>query len=404
MKSYLKARVALFKNTSFTFACIMNFFSASAIGIAYVSFSWQLLNIYNSINAIIIFVFSWWVSGAILSPITGYFADKFSRHKIIIIANSARVILILTFLAFSYLSSLTEIYLFTSLWGLILAFYMPAMLVMVREIFVDDSYLLYANSTMDAVFEIGMVIGMSLGGLLVIFFNIYQILYFLFFGTFVALITSFGVKPKRYIKPYQSNFIKDWCLIYNFLRNNNFVLYFYLAEIGFTCLFMTVPIFIAPYAKNILQATSWQFALIEAGFSVGFIIGCVILPWFSDRYGEVKTIIYALAISATLYFTLILTSNVWLALIFYFLIGLCISCWAISVTLAQKHTDINLQGKTQGISYGLSGLMVMLVYMIFFTINSYVYFPINYWFCFIIGLALFIMYPLLRGYKLQHLR
>ena len=379
----------------------MSFFSAIAVGMAYVSFSWHLLTIYNSVNAIIIFMFSWWVSGAVLSPVTGYVADRFPRQKIIIATNSARVIVIATFLMFGYLDTLVEVYFFTSFWGLILAFYMPAMLIMVREIFSDDSYLLYANSTMDGIFEIGMVIGMSLGGLLVVFFNMHQILYFLLFTTAVALIASFGVKPKRHVEQRDRSFVEDWRMVYRFLHQKRFVFWFYVAEIGFTCLFMTVPIFIAPYVKNILNADPWQFALIETGYSIGFIIGCIILPWFADRYSEVKTIVAALLISACLYLMLALAHNVWLALILYFVIGMSLSCWAISVTLAQRHTDITLQGKTQGLSYGLSGLMVMAIYMVFFIINSQMHFPSNYWFYFIVVLALMIIYPLLRGAKLQ---
>lgn len=401
MKSYLKARAELFKNSSFTCACVMSFFSATSVGVAYVSFSWHLLALYNSVNAIIIFMLSWWVSAAVLSPLTGYFADCFSRQKIIITTNSARVIMIASFLMFGSLDTLGEVYFFTSFWGLILAFYMPAMLIIVREIFSDDSYLLYANSTMDGVFEIGMVIGMSLGGLLVVFFNMHQILYFLLFGTVVALITSFGLKSKRLIEKGNNSFIDDWRMVYRFLQQKPFVFWFYIAEIGFTCLFMIVPIFISPYAKNILHASSSQFALIEAGFSMGFIIGCVILPLFAERYSEVKTIVSALLVSVCLYFVLVLVHNVWLALILYSVIGVCGSCWTISVTLAQRQTDMQLQGKTQGLSYGFSGLMVMIIYIIFFIINSQIFFPSNYWFYFIIVLALMIIYPLLRGDKLQ---
>ncbi|WP_192877926.1 MFS transporter [Fastidiosibacter lacustris] len=401
MKSYLAARAALFKNISFTCACVMGFFSAIAIGVAYVSFSWHLLSLYNSVNAIIIFMFSWWVFGAVLSPITGYFADKFPRQKIIVVTNSARVLLISIFLLFGSLDSLMEVYIFTSLWGVILAFYMPAMLIMIREILIDDSRLLYANSTMDGIFEIGMVAGMSLGGLMVAIFDMHEILYFLLAGTSIALIASVGVKPAREVEKNEGGFIENWRLVYRFLCARRFVFWFYTAQIGFTCLFMVVPIFIAPYAKNILQASSWEFGLIETGFSVGFIIGSLFLPWIADKKGEVSTIIVALAVSSCLYLALALIHSVTLAFILYFFIGMCISCWAIVVTLAQKNTDITLQGKAQGMSYGLSGMMVMCVYMSFFIINNVTHLPSNRWFYFIIVLALLIMYPLFKGQYLQ---
>ena len=346
-------------------------------------------------------MFSWWVAGVFLSPITGYFADRFPRQKIIIATNSGRVILIIAFLLFGRLDTLKEVYFFTSIWGLILAFYMPAMLIMVREMFPDDSKLLYANSTMDGVFEIGMVVGMSLGGLLVIVFDMHEILYSLLFGTSIALIASFGIKPARHVERNGGGFIENWRQVYQFLNQKRFVFWFYMAEIGFTCLFMVVPIFIAPYVKNILQASAWQFGLIETGFSAGFIVGSIVLPWLADKKGEIKTIILSLAISSALYLMLALTHSVLLALILYFFIGICISCWAISVTLAQKNTEISLQGKTQGLSYGLSGVMVMAIYTAFLIMNSTMHFPSNYWFYFIIVLALMIIYPLSRGRKLH---
>ncbi|WP_119344825.1 hypothetical protein [Facilibium subflavum] len=98
MASYLAKRLVLFKNRSFVFTCIMDFFSAMAVGMTYISLSWHLLTIYNSVNAIIIFMLTWWVAETVLSPLTGYFADRYPRRMIVLTANALRVVIIFIYL------------------------------------------------------------------------------------------------------------------------------------------------------------------------------------------------------------------------------------------------------------------------------------------------------------------
>lgn len=399
MPSYFFRRLDLFKNRSFCFGCIMDFFSAISVGVSYIAFSWHLLSIYNSINAIIIFMFTWWIAGAVLSPLTGYFADKFSRRYIILVTHAARVLLMVVYLFIGAFDSLTKIYVFTTIWGIILAFFMPAMLIFVRELFENDRYLMYANSTIDGVFETGMVVGMSLGGLFVTIFSMHDILYFLLFCTIVAFIASLKIHPVRIIPKSKVGFVRDWMSVYDYLNKYRFVFWYYLAQISFTSLFMIVPAFLAPYAKNILGATSLEFGLIETSFSIGFIIGTVLMPWWADKYGEVKVVAATLVLSAIFYLILSLLHNVTLAIVCYFVIGLCISCWAIVITLAQKNTIIELQGKAQGVAYGASGFVVMCVYGLFLLINLIHPLPSNKWFYFTIIIALLTLVPLLKGHR-----
>lgn len=401
MLAYLKARGALFQNRSFNCACVMNIFSALVVGVAYISISWHLLTIYNSVNAIIIFMFTWWVSSAVLSPMTGYYADKFPRHKIIMIATGARVLLIGGFLLFGTMQSLTAIYIFSSIWGVILAFFIPAMLILVREMLPDDSQLLYANSTMDGIFEVGMVVGMSLGGLLVALVSMHTILYIMLFGTIVAFIASFGMKPARAVREHSGSFIENWREVYHFLNQRRFVWWYYLGLIGFTCLFMVAPNFFGPYVKNVLHASSLQFGLVETCFSVGFIVGTVILPLCADIYGEVKTIVVSLLVLIVAYCIIIYIPNITVMMSCAFILGVSISCWAIVITLAQKNTAIELQGKAQGVSYGGSGMVVMAIYTMIFMVNQGIELPTQYWFYFMMVLAVLVILPLLRAAKLE---
>lgn len=57
--------------------------------------------------------------------------------------------------------------------------------------------MLYANITVDGLFEFGMVIRMCLGGVLVAYLDMYQILIVMLIGSLLATFCSFKIVPKR---------------------------------------------------------------------------------------------------------------------------------------------------------------------------------------------------------------
>ncbi|MED7788411.1 MFS transporter [Francisella sp. 19X1-34] len=397
MLNYFKARSRLFSNKSFSYACIMSICNAVVIGMAYISISWHLLTLKNNIEVIILFIFSWWIFGVILSPVTGYFADLVPRRVIIITVNLLRVILLLVFIFLASLDSVGKVYLFSCLWGVSVAFFMPAMMIMSRELFASDDILLYANSTMDGLFEFGMMIGMSLGGMLIVYFDMHQIMMIMLAGCILATLCSFMIIPKRNVKKNEGSFLANWKEVFSYLNQNKPLYWCYFVQVGITCIYMIAPIFISPYAKNILQASSLEFGLIEVAFSVGFIVGSILLPYMIERVSPRLTLTLSMSFSALMYICLALNHSVHFAILYYFVAGIFISSWVIAVTIAQKNTPIHLQGKIQGVSYGLSGLIVMFIYMIFFMINYLDPLSSNEWFYILAILALCTLWPIFKG-------
>ncbi|AVC44666.1 MFS transporter [Francisella tularensis subsp. novicida] len=404
MLSYFKARSRLFSNSAFSYACVMTICNAVVVGIAYISISWHLLSLRNSIEVIMLFMFTWWIFAVLLSPLTGYFADLVPRKLIIILVNISRVLLLLAFIFLGNLDSLSLVYLFTAGWGIILAFFMPAMMIMSRELFANDDVLLYANSTVDGLFEFGMVIGMSLGGVLVAYLDMHQILMVMLIGSLLATLCSFKIIPKRNVKNTKISFLRNWQEVISFLNQNKTLYWCYLAQIGMTCLYMIAPVFISPYAKNILKASSLEFGLIEVAFSVGFIVGNVLLPYMIEKISPKQTLVFSMTISALMYLLLGLNESIFFASIYYLVAGIFISAWVIIVTIAQKNTPITLQGKIQGICYGFSGLVVMFIYLIFFAINYLYPLPSNKWFYILAILALSTLWPISKGLKILNLK
>ncbi|WP_338401121.1 MFS transporter, partial [Francisella orientalis] len=118
---------------------------------------------------------------------------------------------------------------------------------------------------------------------------------------------------------------------------------------------MIAPIFISPYAKNILHASSLEFGLIEVAFSVGFIIGNILLPYMIEKMSPKLTLAFSMSASAMMYLLLGLNQSIAFAIWYYLVAGVFIimgnNCY-----YSTKNTPITLQGKIQGVAYGLSGL------------------------------------------------
>ena len=112
MRTYLSARRKIFHNKSFNYCLIMNFLDAVVVGVAYVSLSWHILRFNNSVEAIIIFMMTWWTIGSCLSPVAGYLIDFISKRLMLSFLNIFMVLLLAIFILFMDLNSLYSIYLF----------------------------------------------------------------------------------------------------------------------------------------------------------------------------------------------------------------------------------------------------------------------------------------------------
>jgi MFS family permease len=406
--TYFKKRAVLFQNSSFNYIILSSFIASMVTGIAYVSLSWHILSINNSITSMVIFMTTWWLPQPLLAPLTGYIADKYSKKYIIVLCNLFRSLLLIIIFIFFNLDTIFQVFIFTLIWGVFYSIFFPANLILMREIIDNDQQLLYANSTMDTAIEIGMIIGMAIAGVLLPLFTLSSIILIMFIFSILSTTTTMLIKSNNTLIIHQHSFKKDWEKVFYYINNKRFLWFFFFSQVIFTTIFMTTPALIAPYVKNTLEGNAFEFGLIEIFFSAGFILGCFIIPWLSDIYGEVKTIASSLIISIMLFCLLAINAIFIFAIIILFAIGVALSSWALIVTLAQRNTNIELQGKAEGLFNGLSGLLVFLIYIFLYFIDAYLTVPSEIWFYLLAGLSFINLIPLLYGnilyqkYKISH--
>ena len=134
----------------------------------YIVLTWHVLSFHhNPLISSMLISLSFWAPSVLLSPLAGVIVDRYSRKRIIIIANVTRA---LAFIAIAITMLRND-----ALWlcclsnlmnGIIFTVLGPATMAFVREIVPNDK-LLAGNSTIDMAIQLSTIVGMGGAGLLI---------------------------------------------------------------------------------------------------------------------------------------------------------------------------------------------------------------------------------------------
>ena len=243
--------------------------------------------------------------------------------------------------------------------------------------------LLYANATIDMMFEGGNIIGMGLAGLLIALMTAAGTL-MANAGLFVlAGIALFFIKEDdlniTYNDDVKFNLIQDFKDGLTYIFTNPAILVIYSIQLFVFLEYLTAPVLLAPYARNILHANAAQFGYIEAALSVGAVTGGIFLSWFADRFGLMRTMFTSTIISGAAYIYFSLNHSILTAEVLYFVLGVCFAMWPLIITRAQHITDIDYQGRVQSCFNSISGILMILTYWGVKIASEYTTIRVLYW-------------------------
>ena len=236
----------------------------------------------------------------------------------------------------------------------------------VREL-VTENDLLIANSFVDIAYEVGYVAGTGFAGLIMSYLSI-PACFFVNALCYCAavLLLCFKHHSKRSREIRQSiwaQFVLGW----QYIKKRPLLLIIYLVQTLFFISYMTTPVLLAPYAKNILHTNLSQFGWMEGILSIGIIVGSMISPWLANKLTINNVIILYLLIGSMGFFLFSHTNSINHAIIYNALIGCSFSNWALIATLAQEMTDIHYQGRVQALFNALSGVLIIAFYYVMTT-------------------------------------
>lgn len=364
----LKTRFRLFNIQPYLYFALSGIFATLGNGLIYITVSWLVYEKMNSISGIALMMFCIWLPTILFGPIFGVCADKYNRKNLMIMSNMIRGLAIIGFVIIYHLGLETNIFILTVLLGVFVSFYMPAAVPMISSI-VPENDLMNANATVDMLYELGTIIGMGISGFLVLYLGLMNTLalgglLFLLAGVFNWLMRC---KPEDcYGTPNEekSSLIGDYMSSLNYLKDNSRLVGIYLIQTCVMILLMTIPILLLPYTKEVLKVGTDKFSILEALFSVGIFIGCLVSPLLC-RLIKIKRTLLLLMVSMAIGLHIFsINNNLIVSYIFYFIIGFGLSSWSLSLTQAQLLADKKFQGRLQSTFNSISGLAVLAIYLL----------------------------------------
>lgn len=363
----MSGRLALLKLPGFGLYLIACFLSTFGTGLSYITANWLILRVQNDVMAVLVMMICFWLPSALLGPYCGVLVDRYPRQLLLIISNLIRfgALLVVAWVIFHFNLSVRVLDLLMLFMGALFALMLPSQVAFVREL-VPPKDLLYANTSVDIIFEIGNVVGMSSAGFLLsvasgsLAFFINAVL-FLMAAIAMCFIPTKAIREKPKERRSASS---DFVLGLKYLSQDKTLSHIYTIQLLILAAVMITPVLIAPFAKNILHANAVEFGLIEAALSTGMIIGGFSVPAFVKNFGFQKTLLWLISGLVIFFVLFSFNESIVYSIILYALIGFVLASWPIIVTRAQDRTALEFQGRVQSVFSSISSMIVLVTYLV----------------------------------------
>lgn len=373
MKAYIKNRLALFKQTAYSryfFAMILATFGN---GLIYISNTWLVVSLGHSLSAVIYSFLAYWIPKALVSPFAGTLTDRLDRKLFVGLGIISIGLVFAAFGMILYVSPnlhLYWIYLVYSILGILMSFFMPAIMAFMREIIAKND-LLYANANLDFGYQMGNICGVGMAGYMIHllgFTGSYLLAASLFLLAGICIL-SIGNKYRIQAKidtnqpPVANNFLADFKQGLNYLYSHRALLVLYTAQLFLILIIMTAPALLAPFAKTVLHANAIDFGHIEVMMTIGMIFGGILLIYLAQKIGfNIILLLSTLLLVMSLLGFSMVTTVLW-AQLTYFIVGFSLGSWSILISRAQQLTDPNYQGRVQSIFSALMAVGIVILYL-----------------------------------------
>lgn len=361
-----KSRLSLFQNRSYLYFTLSGLFATLGNGLNYIAISWLAYELTQSITGVALMMFFIWMPSIVFAPIFGVLADKYDKKRLMILSNIVRGVSIIIFVLFlGDNNTITHLLFLCGFLGVFVSFYMPAAIPYIYNI-IDEEELVNANATVDMVYEFGTILGMGISGLIIHSFGMYGALMlggvlFLVAGIFNMLMRKVASKYESKIE--NNSLLKDYLESLRYFKRTPVLYVPYFSQAIIMVLLMTIPVLLVPYAKEVLHTDTNTFALYEALYSFGVVVGGFFSPILCRIFSMKRTLIMLLLIMAVGLSFLSFNSNVVFVFPIYFFLGFGLSSWALSITLAQQSCLPEYQGRLQSTFNGVSGVFILILYI-----------------------------------------
>jgi MFS family permease len=345
LRRYLTSTFASLKHRNFKLYALGVVFSLTGSLLQEVVVAWMAYQITGSSLVLGGVLFAYQMPMILMGALGGIAADRFDRRKILLLSQSLAFLLSLVWLALSATNSLAvwHIYLLSSLFGVIVAFEIPARFAMIPQL-VDKEDMINAFSLDSLLFYGGRVIGPAAGALLLAFtgptlcFAANSLTYLLELGTLRK------IKPAAREKHDSVPLLEAVAVIARNGKTRSLLLF--VAALTFFGIYIPLmPVF----SQNLGGGSELNGALIAIS-EIGAIIGSIFLAHKTARAVSKQTNLRRTIALAGLAFAVLLalfscSTNKYIALALIAPVGFCMTLVTIGAhALLQDEVEDRLRG------------------------------------------------------------
>ncbi|PKY10276.1 hypothetical protein B1757_10410 [Acidithiobacillus marinus] len=302
-------------------------------------------------------------------PLSGIFADRYSRKNIMIICDtlSGFVVLILVlsffFMQNKFFHLIPYIIVICSiLLSIISTFLWPAFGAIIPDI-VERKDLSSANSLYKSAIRIGNIIGETTSGFIYNAFGASKLfafnsLTFFLSALLISRLSNINIIPQkttisgnRFSLPKLINEFRDGL---HAITNINGATEFFIMALVVN--FLATPIFVLmPFqVARIFGSGAATYGLLMASFSVGIVVGYILSGRHLIKFKNPYIIIYAIVIMCAFFILFALSENIYLSYLSLFFAGVSNGFWSI---IFETSVQLIMPKESLGRIYSLFGLM-----------------------------------------------
>lgn len=307
----------------------------------------------------------------ILSPFAGVWADRYDRKKLIIISDAsiAFVTLILAIVFLMGYESLWLMFLIAAVRALGTGIQTPAVGAIIPQ-FVPEDKLVKVNGANGSIQALVMLLAPMASGALLGLASI-EIIFFIDVVTaaiaiFIMLVLLHIPKHKKAVEEEQVSYLADLKKGFIYINNHTFLKkFFFFFALFFV--FAAAPSFLTPLqVARSFGDDVWRLTAIEVTFSIGMMIGGVVIATWGGFKNKIHTMTLACILFGVLTIGLGAIPNFTIYLSLMAIIGLTMPLFSTpSTTLLQERVEPDFLGRVFGVVGMISTSMMPLGMLIF---------------------------------------
>lgn len=306
-----------------------------------------------------------------LSPFAGVWADRYDRKKLIIVADSA-IALSTLILAIVFMSGYREMWLLfvvAAIRALGAGVQTPAVGAFLPQIVPEDK-LTKANAANGSIQSIIMLVSPMISGALLTKASIVTIFFIdivtAFIGISILIIFLRVEAHKKALENSNLSYFEDMQKGINYIKGHHYVRNFFIFCAAFFFLF-TPAAFLTP-----LQVTRsfgndvWRLTAIEITFSIGMILGGIIMASWGGFKNRVYSMAFSSFVSAACTIALGIVPSFYIYLMFMGIFGIVMPMFNTpSTVLLQEKVEPDYLGRVFGVFGMISSSMMPLGMIVF---------------------------------------